>query len=134
MGLFVIDPMSRIPVYEQLIRQLERFVLTGTMQPGDQVPSVRSLSPALSINPNTISKAYGELAARGVIQAVPGRGYFICPDAKELLSELERGKLEQLRALCRELALGGVTRNEVLTSAAEGYDSAQNTLQTEERT
>ena len=129
-----VDYRDRRPIYEQLIDKFEDLIASGAFQSDEQLPSVRQLALELSINPNTISKAYGELAARGVIQAVPGRGYFICPDAKELLSKLERGKLEQLRALCRELALGGVTRNEVLTSAAEGYDSAQNTLQTEERT
>ena len=65
--MFHIDPLSRKPVYEQIIDQMERFVLTGLMKPGTQLPSVRSLSMELSINPNTIQKAYSELDARGVI-------------------------------------------------------------------
>ena len=52
---------------EQIIDQMERFVLTGLMKPGTQLPSVRSLSMELSINPNTIQNAYSELDARGVI-------------------------------------------------------------------
>ena len=59
--MFHIDPLSRKPVYEQIIDQMERFVLTGLMKPGTQLPSVRSLSMELSINPNTIQKAYSEL-------------------------------------------------------------------------
>ena len=55
--MFHIDPLSRKPVYEQIIDQMERFVLTGLMKPGTQLPSVRSLSMELSINPNTIQKA-----------------------------------------------------------------------------
>ena len=65
--MFMIDPMSRQPVYEQIIRQMERFILSGMLAPGDQLPSVRSLSLELSINPNTIQKAYSELDVRGII-------------------------------------------------------------------
>ena len=69
--MFMIDPMSRQPVYEQIIRQMERFILSGMLAPGDQLPSVRSLSLELSINPNTIQKAYSELDVRGIIYSVP---------------------------------------------------------------
>ena len=59
--MFQIDVMSRKPVYEQLINQMERFILTGVMHQDDQIPSVRSLSVELAVNPNTIQKAYSEL-------------------------------------------------------------------------
>ena len=55
--MFQIDTLSRVPVYEQIIEQMERFVLAGLLKPGTQLPSVRSLSTELSINPNTIQKA-----------------------------------------------------------------------------
>ena len=56
--MFQIDIMSRIPVYEQLIRQTEKFILLGVLKEGDKLPSVRQLSAELSINPNTIQKAF----------------------------------------------------------------------------
>ena len=56
--MFVVDVMSRVPVYEQIIKQVEEQVLTGILKEGDKLPSVRSLSVKLSINPNTIHKAY----------------------------------------------------------------------------
>ncbi len=59
--MFVIDVMSRVPVYEQIINQVEEQILTGLLNSGDKMPSVRSLSVSLSINPNTIQKAYTEL-------------------------------------------------------------------------
>ena len=62
--MFVIDVMSRVPVYEQLINQVEEQILTGLLNSGDKMPSVRSLSVSLSINPNTIQKAYTELDRR----------------------------------------------------------------------
>lgn len=71
--MFQIDPMSREPVYEQIIQQVQQFILTDVLQPGGQIPSVRSVSMTNSINPRTILKAYTELDAKGLIQSVPGK-------------------------------------------------------------
>ena len=60
--MYQIDVMSRTPVYEQIIRQTEDFILKGIVNAGDKMPSVRSLSVELSVNPNTIQKAISELA------------------------------------------------------------------------
>ena len=84
--MFRIDALSRQPVYEQIIDQLERLVLAGVIKPGEQIPSVRSLSVQLSINPNTIQKAYAELDRRGILCSVPGRGCYISENARALLS------------------------------------------------
>ena len=75
--MFQIDNMSRTPVYEQIITQVEKFILGRLLSAGDQLPSVRSLSVELSVNPNTIQKAYGELDVRGIVTTVPGRGCFV---------------------------------------------------------
>ena len=56
--MFQVDVMSRTPIYEQLIEQMEKFILTGTLREGDQIPSVRSLSVKLSVNHITILKAF----------------------------------------------------------------------------
>ena len=90
--MFQIDSLSRQPVYEQLIEQMERFILLGLLRAGDQLPSVRSLSVELSINPNTIQKAYGELDSRGLIYSIPGIGCFVTENAVEILSRLKRRK------------------------------------------
>ena len=79
--MFVIDVMSRVPVYEQIINQVEEQIMTGILKEGDKMPSVRSLSVKLSTNPNTIQKAYSELDRRQMIVTVPGRGSFISSDA-----------------------------------------------------
>ena len=80
--MFQIDSFSRVPVYEQIINQLEHFILTGILVADTQIPSVRNLSVSLSINPNTIQKAYAELDRNGIIYSVPGRGCFITKEAK----------------------------------------------------
>lgn len=120
--MFLIDSMSRQPVYEQLIEQLERFVLTGVLKPGDQMPSVRSLSMELSINPNTIQKAYSELDSRRLIYSVPGRGCFISENALPLISEQKREKLAVLDRLLEELALAGVEEPTVREHVRKAYE------------
>ncbi len=112
--MFRIDVMSRQPVYEQIISQVEQFVLTGILIPGSQIPSVRSLSVELSINPNTIQKAYSELDRRGLIYSVPGRGCFITENAIDNLSSLKRNQIGDLEKLMYELVLAGVTREEMI--------------------
>ena len=119
--MFQIDSLSRQPVYEQLIEQLERFILTGVLHPGDQLPSVRSLSVQLSVNPNTIQKAYGELDTRGIIYSSPGIGCFITENAKEILAVSKRQQLTDLKALVKELALAGISLEELKGAVTTAY-------------
>lgn len=121
--MFSIDLMSRVPVYEQIIKQVEEQVLIGMMKAGDKMPSVRSLSIKLSINPNTIQKAYTELDRRGLIVTVPGKGSFISDNATELVGEKSRGKMENLTEIITELAYAGVTEEEVIQAVESVYKS-----------
>ena len=105
--MFQIDSMSRIPIYEQIINQVESFVMSGLLKPGEQLPSVRSLSMDLTINPNTIQKAYSELDLRGIIFSVPGKGCFVSDGAIKILSEDQRGKLDELAQMIKDMAFAG---------------------------
>ena len=120
--MFLVDPLSRQPVYEQIIAQVERFVLSGVLKAGDQLPSVRSLSVTLSINPNTIQKAYYDLDRRDILQTVPGKGCFISEHARQHNCEQKRGELNALDELVRELALAGVTEQELNARIQRIYD------------
>lgn len=111
--MFQIDPMSHVPVYEQIIEQVEHFILTQILPPGSQIPSVRSVSVTNSVNPRTILKAYNELDSRGLIQSVPGKGYFVCADAPQRLLEKGRARMQELSKLLTELAMTGVTKEEI---------------------
>ena len=119
--MFQIDSFSRVPVYEQIIEQVENFVLKDILTADTQVPSVRNLSVTLSINPNTIQKAYSELDRNGIIYSVPGRGCFVTKNAKHILSEQKKGKLTSLTAMLEELKLAGVTREIILDTVDSVY-------------
>ena len=112
--MFKIDNLSRKPIYEQLIEQLERLLLTGLLNEGDQLPSVRSLSLQLSVNPNTIQKAYSELDSRGLTCSVPGKGIFVAAGARSLLADKERTRtLAELDRILSELSVAGIERETV---------------------
>lgn len=121
MLLFMIDPMSRTPIYEQLTEQVEKLVLVGVLQTGQQMPSVRALSCELSINPNTVQKAYTDLCSRGVLCAVPGKGCFVSEEALTVLRVQSRERLGAFADMTRELKLAGVQREDLLQMINEIY-------------
>lgn len=123
--MFVVDVMSRVPVYEQIIKQVEEQVLTGILKEGDKLPSVRSLSVKLSINPNTIQKAYTELDRRQLIITVPGKGTFISEKAIEVVGANSREKMTELNKIIRELALAGVTKEEIINNIEEVFNNTE---------
>lgn len=123
--MFVVDVMSRVPVYEQIIKQVEEQVLTGILKEGDKLPSVRSLSVKLSINPNTIQKAYTELDRRQLIITVPGKGSFISEKAIEVVGANSREKMTELNKIIRELALAGVTKEEIINNIEEVFNNKE---------
>ena len=123
--MFVVDVMSLVPVYEQIIKQVEEQVLTGILKEGDKLPSVRSLSVKLSINPNTIQKAYTELDRRQLIITVPGKGSFISEKAIEVVGANSREKMTELNKIIRELALAGVTKEEIINNIEEVFNNTE---------
>ncbi|WP_372365366.1 GntR family transcriptional regulator [Candidatus Uabimicrobium sp. HlEnr_7] len=82
---------SAVPIYQQIIDQVKRAVATGELSPGDQLPSIRALSKKLTINPNTVTKAYSELIREAVAESRSGRGLFII-ERVQFYSEEERLK------------------------------------------
>lgn len=119
--MYTIDVMSRVPVYEQVVEQTERFILTGILKAGDKIPSVRNLSVELSVNPNTIQKAVSELDRRGIVYSIPGRGCFVSQDAGSILSISRRKGLEDIKEQIRELRLAGVEKEEMIGIIDEIY-------------
>ena len=113
--MFTIDNMSRIPVYEQIVEQTERMLLSGEMKPGDPMPSVRGLAAELGVNPNTIQKAYTELEHRGMTTSVPGRGSFLREDATEqLVAYLNETALPEVKNMLKGMLIAGASKEESL--------------------
>ena len=119
--MFFIDPMSRTPIYEQLTAQTEKLLMLGVIEAGYQMPSVRSLSCTLSINPNTVQKAYNDLCSRGVLVSVPGKGCFVAEGAVALLKAQSRARLSAFEELVRELKLAGVEKTDLTAIVDDLY-------------
>lgn len=100
--MIAIDYQSRKPIYEQIVERFQILIMRGILAPDSQMPSVRSLAVELSINPNTIQKAYSALESQGFIYAVKGRGNFVADS-----SELAGKKKEEFLQSFRELILCG---------------------------
>ncbi len=75
--MIVIDKQSRIPVYEQIKNQIITLIRLGVYPPHCKLPSIRSVSSEISVNVNTVKKAFAELEMNGVIYSVPGTGCFV---------------------------------------------------------
>lgn len=79
--MIVIDKQSRIPVYEQIKNQLITLIRLGVYPPHSKLPSIRNISSDISVNVNTVKKAFSELEMNGVIYSVPGTGCFVSEQA-----------------------------------------------------
>src|SRR5688572_32615125 len=73
----MIDPKSTVPVYRQIVDQVCRAIDAGVYQPGEAIPSQRTLAVELRVNPNTVQRAFDELLRDGVIETQRGRGVFV---------------------------------------------------------
>jgi GntR family transcriptional regulator len=83
--LIVVDPQGDVPVYRQLMEQIKFLIASGQLKPGDELPSTRTLSSELGVNPMTISKAYGYLEKEEVLERRPGRPLIVkACDAEQL--------------------------------------------------
>jgi GntR family transcriptional regulator len=92
----VINTGSTTPIYKQITDQVRLAVATGKVAVSDQLPSVRALAEDLVINPNTVARAYTDLAREGLIESRPGRGVFITRKRKMFTREEGRRRLEPL--------------------------------------
>lgn len=84
---FHVDTSSGVPIYLQIVNQVKRATASGLLAEGDQMPSVRDLAVRLTVNPNTVAKAYQELEREGVIKTIRGRGTFIAEQGVKLIHE-----------------------------------------------
>ncbi|MGI6176729.1 MAG: GntR family transcriptional regulator [Christensenellales bacterium] len=120
--MLMINKLSRVPIYEQIIEQIENLIASGVFT--QELPSVRMLSQQLSINPNTLQKAYTELERRGICYSVPGSGRFVAGDAKAILREEKRAGLKEIAKQVKTLALNEISEEEIIACVQQAYREA----------
>lgn len=115
-AVLTVDPRSGVPIYLQIIEQVKRSVALGILQAGEQLPTVKQLALDLTINPNTVARAYRDLERDSVIETAPGRGSFVraadgsADSARSAASDVAR---DALALGLREAKSVGLTRDEV---------------------
>jgi GntR family transcriptional regulator len=102
-----VDPKSALPVYEQVKRAIKLAILSGRLEEGQKLMSLRELALKLEINPNTIIKIYNQLETEGYIYSRPGAGYFVrCEKEKMKKESYELFEKESLDYIARVIQLG----------------------------
>ena len=91
----IISNSSDRPIYEQIVTQIKELILTGELQPGQKLPSIRALANGLRISVITTKRAYTDLEAQGFIETVQGKGSLVTGGNVELLREERRRQIEQ---------------------------------------
>ena len=92
------DPRARVPIYEQIVDQIQRQISKGELRPGDQLPTVRGLAEQLDVNFNTVARAYRMLDEAGAISTQQGRGTYVLDPAEAApptIDELARRLVRQ---------------------------------------
>ena len=123
--MLLIDKQSNEPIYEQIIRQYKTLIVKRVLKADDMLPSVRKLSFELSVNPNTLQKAYGELEAAGICYSEAGKGRFVSKNAREIIKKDKAVNFSQLRESVINLALFDVSYDEIVGVVKRTYDEAR---------
>ncbi|EKQ56398.1 MULTISPECIES: GntR family transcriptional regulator [unclassified Clostridium] len=115
-----VDPRSSTPIYEQIQLGIKELILKGALKGGEKLPSVREMSSILTINPNTISKAYGELEREGVIETLRGKGTFITDNYKRKVDENKMEYIsEELKKIILKANYSGISKEEFMKLALQ---------------
>ena len=107
------------PIYEQVKDGFCQLILSGALPPDYKLPSVRELASSLTINPNTIQRAYRSLEQEGYIVSVPGKGSFVC-DGDQAARARRQELLERFNKLVKEMEQLGIPRRQLMDILKEG--------------
>ena len=110
------------PIYEQVRDGFRDLIISGALCSGEKLPSVRELATSLTINPNTIQRAYRELENDGYIESVSGKGSFVSLPHDAIAARKEE-LLGKFTALLSELRAVGVSDGEIISLIKEGVNS-----------
>lgn len=116
-----IDYKDKRPIYEQVEEKFQDLIIRGVLKPDERLPSVRSLAIELSINPNTIQRAYAQLEQTGFLYTVKGRGNFVAAES-EWMEQKQKIIFDEARRLVRRAANMGVSKEELLERIGSYYE------------
>ena len=119
--MFRLDLSDRRPLYEQIKERFEELIIKGILKENDKIPSVRELALKLTINPNTIQKAYRELENEGFIYSVKAKGSFVAPHNKTAQKIDDNELFEELKAVVLKLGFSGVSLEEIKSVIEKEY-------------
>ncbi len=110
-----------VPIYRQIVNQVKYLVASGLLQPGEELPPIRTLALQLTVTPNTIVKAYGELETSGVIQKRQGSGTFVSEGRPQQVALRERRRVieQRIDALLAEAHQLNFTTDDILRMVRE---------------
>ena len=112
--LFKVDTRSGVPIYVQIVDQVQHAVEVGSLEAGDRLPTVRALAKELTVAPNTIVKAYNELQRSGLIESRPGVGTVVAEGVGDVARERRVEALNERLAVLVQDAVGlGITEDEL---------------------
>ena len=116
--MYSIDSRSAIPVYEQLKRQIVLQIVSGKLDEGEKLPSIRELAAAIKINPNTVAKTYRQLETDGFVTSRKGLGVFISAGVRELRSDRNEIFTELTNEYLSKAAALGLNAEEIMKGLA----------------
>ncbi len=121
--MIFLDYKDRRPIYEQVMDQLREWMLMGVLRQDEKLPSVRTLATELSINPNTIQRAYMELERDGYIYSIKGKGSFVA-DASRLMNREKEALQTDMEKLAERAVRMGLDQREFSVLAENAYGKA----------
>ena len=122
--MIILDYKDRRPIYEQVAEKLEELMLLGVLGENEPLPSVRSLAMELSINPNTIQRAYAELESQGYIYTVKGKGSFVAENSV-MKEKRKKDLLIQVSEVIDEAIRLGISGEEIKNMVEIQYQAAE---------
>ncbi|NEZ89022.1 GntR family transcriptional regulator [Weissella paramesenteroides] len=126
---FIINKQNKVPIYKQIVQQIEESILSGELQPDDKLQSVREVAGSYLISALTVKKAYDQLEEKHIITTVPGKGSFVLPLKQEVVKSHQQSEIKSLLNDALELAqhynLSSNIFEDMLKELTEEYKNAE---------
>jgi GntR family transcriptional regulator len=124
-AVLTVDPRSGVPIYLQIIEHIKRSIALGILQAGEQLPTVKQLAVDLTVNPNTVARAYRDLERDEVIETAPGRGSFVrangVTESPRVAAEIGGDALDVALREAKSVGLSRAEVGELFTAALQRW-------------